>query len=262
MCRHGFVLPILSLAAITLASGCTREAEMSPGQMPGEATISSEQDASTYAAAPYLGELGNTVLYGDIWERPGLSKRDRSMITIAVAQAQHGTGTMREHIGLALANGLTQEEIAEVITHATFYAGWPGAVIASTIAAEVFQARGLPPVEVGLPAPPVTESQFPDDVFGASLYLGELMNKVLYDDVWERPGLSKRDRSMVTVSVLQALYYDQARGHISRALNNGVTPDELSELIVHVVFYAGWPSGVKAHGFLRDILESRGLLMP
>lgn len=258
MCRHGFVLPILSLAAITLASGCTR----SPAQIPSEGMTSSEQDASTYAAAPYLREIGSTVLYGDIWERPGLSKRDRSMITIAVAQARHGAGTLREHIGLALDNGLTQQEIAEVITHVTFYAGWPTAVDASRIAAQVYQARGLPSVEVGPPALPVTESQFPDDIFGASLYLGKLMNDVLYDDVWERPGLSQRDRSLVTVSVLQAMYYDEARGHINRALNNGVTPEELSELIVHVVFYAGWPGGVKTHRFLRDVLQSRGLMEP
>lgn len=256
MCRHRSVLPILSLATITLATACTQ----SPGQTPSADMTSSERDASTYAATPYLGEIGNAVLFGDIWERPGLSKRDRSMITIAVAQARHGAGTLREHIGLALDNGLTQEEIAEVITHITFYAGWPTAVDASRIAAEVYQARGLPPVEVGPPALPVMESQFPDDIFGASLYLGELMNDVLYDDVWERPGLSQRDRSMVTVAVLQAMYYDQARGHISRALNNGVTPEELSELIVHVVFYAGWPSGVKAHGYLRDVLQSRGLM--
>ncbi len=86
MCRHGFVLPILSLAAITLASGCTR----SPAQIQSEGMTSSEQDPRTYAAAPYLREIGNTVLYGDIWERPGLSKRDRSMIPIAVAQARRG----------------------------------------------------------------------------------------------------------------------------------------------------------------------------
>ena len=261
MCRNGFVLPILLLAAVPLASGCTREAETSSGQMPSEGMTYWEQDASTYAAAPYLGELGNTALYGDIWERPGLSKRDRSMITVAVAQARHGTGALREHIGLALDNGLTQEEIAEVITHVPFYAGWPTAVNASRIAAEVFQARDLPPVEMGRPAPPVTEPSFPDGIFPAAPYLGKLLND-LYDDVWERPGLSKRDRSLVTVSVLQALYFDQTRGHINRALNNGVTPEELGELIVHVVFYTGWPSAVKAHGFLRDVLESRGMIMP
>ena len=78
---------------------------------------------------PRLGELRNSLLYGDIWERPQLSKRDRSMITVAVNQATRATSELRGHIGRALdENGVTQEEISEIILHTTFYAGWPSAV--------------------------------------------------------------------------------------------------------------------------------------
>ena len=67
----------------------------------------------------------------------------------------------------------------------------------------------------------------------------ELTEKVVYGDVWERPGLSKRDRSLITVAALVAMYRgDQLKGHLERALANGVTRDEIGELITHIAFYA------------------------
>src|SRR6266851_9144789 len=75
--------------------------------------------------------------------------------------------------------------------------------------------------------------------------LGQLRDDVLFGDVWERPDLSKRDRSLVTVAMLAALYRtDEMRGHMQRALDNGVTETELKGLITHVAFYAGWPCAV------------------
>ena len=77
--------------------------------------------------------------------------------------------------------------------------------------------------------------------------LGQLRDDVLFGDVWEHPDLSKRDRSLITVAMLAALYRtDEMRGHMQRALDNGVTETELKGLITHVAFYAGWPSAVNA----------------
>ena len=95
--------------------------------------------------------------------------------------------------------------------------------------------------------------------YAAAPRLGELRNSLLYGDVWERPQLSKRDRSMITVAALQALYRDQVRGHIGRALDNGVTQEEISEIILHLTFYAGWPAAVKAGGLAARVFEERGL---
>jgi 4-carboxymuconolactone decarboxylase len=73
--------------------------------------------------------------------------------------------------------------------------------------------------------------------------LVELTDEVLFGDIWERPGLSKRDRSLVTVTALVALYRtDQITFHLRRALENGLTRDELIEAITHLAFYAGWPT--------------------
>ena len=91
--------------------------------------------------APKLIELSETVLYGDVWERPGLSKRDRSLITVAALMAMYRADQLPGHIERALANGVTREEIGELITHLAFYAGWPSAMTAGRIAKKVFEER-------------------------------------------------------------------------------------------------------------------------
>ncbi len=90
---------------------------------------------------PKLIELSETVLYGDVWERPGLSKRDRSLITVAALVAMYRSDQLRGHIERALANGVTRDEIGEAITHIAFYAGWPTAMTAARIAKSVFDQR-------------------------------------------------------------------------------------------------------------------------
>jgi 4-carboxymuconolactone decarboxylase len=87
--------------------------------------------------APKFAELTDEVLYADIWERQGLSKRDRSLITVSALIAMNRPDQLRSHIGLARQNGLTTEELAEAITHLAFYAGWPSSVTAATIAKDV-----------------------------------------------------------------------------------------------------------------------------
>ncbi|MHC5263713.1 carboxymuconolactone decarboxylase family protein [Streptomyces sp. UC4497] len=87
--------------------------------------------------------------------------------------------------------------------------------------------------------------------------LVEVTNDVLFGDVWERPGLSPRDRSLVTVSVLAALYRGEQLGyHLRVALENGLTVEELSEAITHLAFYAGWPNAMTAINQLKQITET------
>src|SRR5271170_3954553 len=82
----------------------------------------------------------------------------------------------------------------------------------------------------------------------------DLADRVVFGDVWERPGLSKRDRSLITVAALTALYRpEQLRGHIGRALTNGVTKDEISELITHLAFYSGFPTAVTAASIAKSV---------
>ena len=91
--------------------------------------------------APKLAELTDDVLYGDVWERPQLSKRDRSLVTVAALIAMNRPDQLRSHLVKARENGVTQEELIETITHLAFYAGWPNAVTAIAVAREVFQQK-------------------------------------------------------------------------------------------------------------------------
>jgi 4-carboxymuconolactone decarboxylase len=91
--------------------------------------------------APKLIELSEQVLYGDVWERPGLSKRDRSLITLAALTALGRSDQLPGHLDRALGNGVTRDEIGELITHLAFYAGWPAAMTAGRIAKRVFEER-------------------------------------------------------------------------------------------------------------------------
>ncbi len=102
---------------------------------------SSAKGSELAAVAPALVDLTDRVLYEEVWERPGLSKRDRSLITVAALVAMYRPEQLPAHLGLALDNGLTKEEIGEALAHLAFYASWPSAISASRKFLEVVQAR-------------------------------------------------------------------------------------------------------------------------
>ena len=88
--------------------------------------------------APRLAEITDSVLFDDVWRRPGLSPRDRSLASVACLVALYRTNELPFHLNKALENGVTREEIVETITHLAFYSGWPTAGIAIGIARQVF----------------------------------------------------------------------------------------------------------------------------
>ena len=101
--------------------------------------LASSARTEVQQVAPKLIELTETVLFGDVWERPGLSKRDRSLITVAALIAMNRSDQLKGHLERALANGVTKDEIGEVITHMALYSGWPTAMSAGQIAQKVFE---------------------------------------------------------------------------------------------------------------------------
>jgi 4-carboxymuconolactone decarboxylase len=185
------------------------------------------------------------------------------MVTVAVTQARYQTDALREYLNRALDAQVTPVEVSELVTHVTMYAGWPTGSNASRVVTDVFQARGI---AFAPPADPVSmdiDLGGQDPSYPGLPYLSALTRSVLFDEadgVWSRPGLSPRDRSMVTIAVAQASHAsDQLRGHIGRALNNGLTPAEIAEVITHVTFYAGWPTGVNAARIAGEVFAERNL---
>ncbi len=106
--------------------------------MPNEAETTQTRRGPYADVAPALDEITQDVLFGDVWERPGLSKRDRSLITVATLVAGYRTNELPFHLKRALENGVTKNELVELITHLAFYAGWPPASTAVGIARQVF----------------------------------------------------------------------------------------------------------------------------
>lgn len=104
----------------------------------------SSSKAKVQPVVPKLVELIDGLIYPDIWERPQLSKRDRSLVTLAALVALRQTDQMRSHMEKGLAHGLTPEEISEVLTHLAFYAGFPASLSAALIAKPLFQEVGKP----------------------------------------------------------------------------------------------------------------------
>jgi 4-carboxymuconolactone decarboxylase len=84
------------------------------------------------------------MLFGDVWARPGLSQRDRSLVTVSALISMNRPDQLRSHMARARDNGVTQEELVETITHLAFYAGWPSAVTAVGVAKEVFKGNPRP----------------------------------------------------------------------------------------------------------------------
>ncbi len=97
--------------------------------------------SSYESLAPHFGELTRDVLFGDIWERPQLSKRERSLITLAALMAMGKTPQLYGHVRRAQENGLAKEEIAEVFMHLAFYCGWPSAINAFDAAKEAMDSQ-------------------------------------------------------------------------------------------------------------------------
>lgn len=91
--------------------------------------------------APKLAELTDEVLFGDIWARSQLSRRDRSLVTVSAFVAMNRPDQLRSHLALARQNGVTEEELVEAITHLAFYAGWPSGMNAAQVAKEVFRPQ-------------------------------------------------------------------------------------------------------------------------
>src|SRR5690242_1321013 len=119
------------------AGECSRDPPSQRTHARGDRSMP-QKKPTVYEFIPKLGQLRDDVLFGDVWEHPDLSKRDRSLITVAMLAALYRTDEMRGHMQRALDNGVTETELKGLITHVAFYAGWPCAVNAGRIAIDVF----------------------------------------------------------------------------------------------------------------------------
>ncbi|NTE86603.1 carboxymuconolactone decarboxylase family protein [Agrobacterium rubi] len=129
---------ITGILSATILLGSGVEASMAQQPAPNLDSARSRTQQLMGDIAPKLAELTDDVLYADVWERPQLSQRDRSLVTVTALIALNRPDQLRSHLVRAKANGLTEEQLVETITHMAFYSGWPSAVSAVAIAKDVF----------------------------------------------------------------------------------------------------------------------------
>jgi 4-carboxymuconolactone decarboxylase len=220
------------------------------------------------AVAPALEKYKQDTLIDDLWKRPGLSVRDRSIVTLAALITRNQTAEMPHYLNFALDNGVKPSEISEIITHLAFYAGWGNAMAAIAVAKDAFAARKITADQLPPPAPSLlalNEAAEADrakrvgELFGA-VFPGvvQYTTDVLFRDLWLRPGLVPRDRSLVTVSALVASgQVAQLTGHVNIGMNNGLTQAEIAEALTHLAFYVGWPNVFSAMPVAKEAFEKR-----
>lgn len=230
-----------------------------------KATVTYEDVAKV---APALEVYTKNRLLGEVWKRPGLAPRDRSIVTLTALIARNQTIEMPYHFNLALDSGVKAREVSEIITHLAFYSGWANAMSAVAVAKDVFIAHNigaehLPAVSVTpLPIDEAAEARRATSVqeqFGASFPgVVQYTTDILFRDLWLRPDLAPRDRSLVTVSALIANGQTaQLTPHLNRAMDNGLTQTEASEAITQLAFYVGWPNVFSAMPVAKDVFAKR-----
>jgi len=205
---------------------------------------------------------------GDVWKRPGLGPRDRSIVTVAALVARNQTVELPFHFNLALDNGVRPREISEIITHLAFYSGWANAMSAVAVAKDVFAQRRigadqLPPASAALL--PLDEAAEADRAARVGQQFGTVVSgivqyttDVLFRDLWLRPDLAPRDRSLVTVSALIASgQVAHIPYHLNRAMDSGLTQAQAAEVITHLAFYVGWPNAFSALPVAKEVFEKR-----
>jgi len=218
--------------------------------------------------APALEKYTQDRLLGEVWKRPGLAPRDRSIVTLAALIARDRTIEMPYYVNLALDNGVKPREISEIITHLAFYSGWANAMSAVASAKDIFAERmigsdQLPPASPQLlPLDEAAEAQRASRVgeqFGkVAPGVVQYTTDVLFRDLWLRPDLAPRDRSLVTVSALIASgQVAQIPYHLNRAMDNGLTQAQAAEALTHLAFYTGWPNVFSALPVAKDVFEKR-----
>lgn len=252
------------IAALTLVSATVVQGQHTPT---GRKSKPMQTNNDITMVAPGLEKYAQGPL-AELWKRPGLTPRDRSIVTISALIARNQTIEMPYYFNLALDNGVKPRELSEIITHLAFYAGWENAMSAVAVAKIVFADRkiGADQLPAASPSPlPLdkeaeakratnVEQQFGNVAPGIVQYTTD----VLFRDLWLRPDLAPRDRSLVTVSALIANgQVAQISYHLNRALDNGLTRTQAAEMITQLAFYAGWPNAFSALPVMKDVFEKR-----
>ena len=221
-----------------------------------------------------LGALGSFVIdfaLGDVWTRPGLTRRERSLIVISILSTLNQLNQLRSHVQGGINHGLLQSEVEEVFVQLAGYAGFPRAIDAMTTArASMAELQGVAELE---PSPPAVRKDDDQRSVDARAVMGRLSanqppggpgvdmgsfsgaaGRFAFGELWSRDQLTRRERSFVVCATLTTQDKPtELRFHLQGALNHGATIEELEELMITVIAYVGFPTAVEGFRALREI---------
>jgi 4-carboxymuconolactone decarboxylase len=261
-------LLIATVATISLLGASLVHADQTKGTVMTDSPPVTVTPENIRSVSPALENYTTGTLQEDLWKRPDLSPRDRSIVTVAALIARTQTIEMPRYFNLALDSGVKPAEISEIITHLAFYSGWSNAMSAVSVVKDIFAQRGIGADQLPAASPqllPLNEAAEAQRATGVQQNLGQVAPGVvqyttdlLFKDLWLRPDLAPRDRSLVTVTALIASgQVAQIPYHLNRAMDNGLTKEEASEVLTHLAFYAGWPNVFSALPVAKSVFESR-----
>jgi 4-carboxymuconolactone decarboxylase len=217
-----------------------------------------------------LGSFAVDYVMGDLWSRPQLTRRDRSLVVIAVLASMGSVDELEAHVEIGLNHGLSREEVDELVLQVAAYAGYPMAMAATRVVDRTLcRIDGVDRQPPRSPADAKNDDQRradatdvlrtltggrsaaqADQALAAIVeHLGDV-GKLAFDwafgEVWARPQLTRRDRSLVVVAILTYLSKDQELAfHIPAALNHGLSREEVCEVMVQMCVYGGFPRAVE-----------------
>ena len=226
-----------------------------PAQSERQPPASRPSGAVQPRVSPGLATLTDDVLFGDVWSRPELSPRDRSLVTVSVLIATGKSAQLTAHLNRALNNGVQPIEASGVLAHLAIYSGWPNAVSALEVFDQVYAARKIDtavlravgPRLPALASDPARAKSVTEELGSVAPKFVQLTNDVVFDDLWRRSDLTVRDRSLATIAALAAMGDDdQLDFYLRRGVEGGLTRDQITEALTHMAFYAGWARATRA----------------
>jgi 4-carboxymuconolactone decarboxylase len=254
-----------------------RAAEEVFQRMQGGAVDIERAGRAMYRRHGALGSFAVDYVMGDLWSRPQLTPRDRSLVVIAVLASMGSVEELGAHVGIGLNHGLSREEIDEVVLQVAAYAGYPMAMASSRVVERTFCAiDGIDRQPARSPAVAKSDDQRradatdvlrtltggraaadPDQALAAMVEslgdVGQLAFDWAFGEVWSRPQLTRRNRSLVVVAILTWLGKDRELAfHIPAALNHGLSREEVSEIMVQMCVYGGFPRAVEGMRAARE----------
>lgn len=219
-----------------------------------------------------LGSLGVDVVMGEVWSRPGLARRDRSLIVISVLAAMQSLKELGAHAIIGLQNGLRRDEIDELLLHVAAITGFPTAFAAArTIDSALCEHDHVDRQPMREPAAAKDDERRRSDAANvlagfqpAHVRTGENFGDVgdlalLFElgEIWARRNLSARDRSLATIAILTWLRSDEdLRSHLRAGLAHGLSLQELVEAMVHLTVYVGVPRAVRGYELVQEVTNA------